>query len=104
MYVEAAASLAQARRLNRLTTRTHRGALTLLDQLWEQVDVAEVDQPAVVRAAALAEQLGRRGYDAVHCAAAESVLDDALVAAAGDRELLAAWSKLGLAMYDTNAP
>jgi hypothetical protein len=105
MYVEAAASLAQARRLNRLTTRTHRGALTLLDQLWEQVDVVEVDQPAVVRAAALAEQqLGLRGYDAVHSAAAESVLDDDLVAAAGDRELLAAWSKLGLATYDTNAP
>ncbi len=103
LYVEAAASLAQARRLNRVTRRTQRGALELLDQLWEQVDVVEVDQPAVVRAAALAERLGLRGYDAVHCAAAESVADDDLVAAAGDRELLSAWSKLGLATYDTNA-
>ncbi len=103
MYVEAAASLAQARRLDRLTTRTHRGALALLDQLWEQVDAVEVDQPAVVRAATLAEQLGLRGYDAVHCVAAESAADDDLVAAAGDRGLLTAWSKLGLATYDTNA-
>lgn len=104
MYVEAAASLAQARRLDRLSIRVHRGALALLDQLWEQVDVVEVDQPAVVQAAALAEQLGLRGYDAMHCAAAQSVADEGLVAAAGDRELLSAWSKLGLATYDTNAP
>ena len=103
MYVEAAAALAQARRLDRLTSRTHRGAVDLLDQLWRQVDVVEVDQAAVVRAARLAEQLGLRGYDAVHCAAAESIGDEELVAAAGDRGLLSAWSELGLATYDTNA-
>lgn len=102
-YVEAAASLAQARRLDRLTMRTHHSALELLDRLWEQLDVVDVDQPAVVRAAALADQFGLRGYDGVHCAAAESVADDDMVAAAGDRGLLAAWSSLGLATYDTNA-
>jgi hypothetical protein len=102
-YVEAATALAQARRLDRLTAPTHRSAVELLDQLWSQLGVVEVDQAAVVRAAALAEQLSLRGYDAMHCAAAESLGDDELVAAAGDRELLSAWSELGLASYDTNA-
>jgi len=103
MYVEAAAALAQARRLDRLTERAHRGAVELLDELWAQLEVVELDQAAMVRAAALAERLGLRGYHAVHCAAAESVDDDELVAAASDRELLSAWSELGLATYDTNA-
>jgi predicted nucleic acid-binding protein len=103
-YVEAAAAVAQARRLDRITARTHRGALKLLDQLWDQCEVIEIDQAVVVRAAMLATQLGLRGYDAVHCAAAESVRDDDLVAAAGDQELLHAWSELGLATYDSNLP
>lgn len=103
MYVEAAAALAHARRLDRLTERAHRGTVELLDELWAQLEVVELDQAVMVRAATLAERLGLRGYDAVHCAAAESVDDDELVAAAGDRELLSAWSQLGLATYDTNA-
>ena len=103
-YVEAAAALAQARRLDRITDRSHRGALRLLDRLWLQFDVIEVDQPGVARAAVLAEQLALRDYDAIHCAAAESVRDDDLVAAAGDQELLRAWSERGLTTYNTNTP
>jgi len=100
-YVEASAALAQARRLDRITNRTHRNALALLDQLWEQFEVVEADHVTVSRAAALARQLALRGYDAVHCAAAESVQDAELVAAAGDQELLRAWAELGVACYDT---
>jgi predicted nucleic acid-binding protein len=102
-YVEAAAALAQARRLDRLTVQMHHNAIALLDELWAQFNVVEVDQAAVVRAATLAERFGLCGYDAVHCAAAKSIDDDELVAAAGDRELLSAWSESGLATYDTNA-
>jgi len=103
LYVEAAAALAQASRLDRLTRRTHRGAVELFDLLWALFDVVEVDHAAVMRAARLAEQLGLRGYDAVHCAAAESIAGEELVAAAGDQQLLSAWSEPGLATYDTNA-
>lgn len=102
MYVETAAALAQARRMNRLTAAVHRASRGLLDQLWESIDVVEVDGPLVSRAADLAETFGLRGYDAVHCACAEQVADHDLVAAAGDDALLRSWSALGLAAFDTN--
>ncbi len=103
LYVEAAAALAQARRMARLTVPAHRAALRHLDQLWAQVEIAEVDQIVVERAAALAHRFHLRGYDAMHCASAEQLAEPDLVAAAGDRQLLAAWTKLGLATFDTNA-
>lgn len=103
LYVETAAALAQARRMDRLTGLEHQESLGLLDQLWAEVDVAEVDEPVVIRAAALAHQLALRGYDAVHCASAEQFNDEDVVAAAGDQRLLAAWAESGVATFDTNA-
>jgi predicted nucleic acid-binding protein len=55
------------------------------------------------RAATLSRRFALRGYDAVHCASAERINDDDVVAAAGDGKLLQAWSKLGLATFDANA-
>ena len=101
LYVETAAALAQARRMDRLTDQQHEASLQLLDQLWSAVDVAEVGEPVVARAAALAHQLALRGYDAVHCASAEQINDEDVVAAAGDQRLLAAWRELGIATFDT---
>lgn len=103
LYVETAAALAQARRLDRLTDQEHHASLELLDQLWSAVDVAEVHEPVVARAATLAHQLALRGYDAVHCASAEQVNDEDVVAATGDQRLLAAWTELGIATFNTNA-
>lgn len=102
-YVETAAALAQAQRMDRLTHDEHDDALGLLDQLWSEVDVAEVDEIVVGRAAELARRFALRGYDAVHCASAEQLDDDDVVAASGDRRLLAAWSELGMATFDSNA-
>jgi predicted nucleic acid-binding protein len=102
LYVEAAAALAQAHRMERLTDGQQERALELLDRLWAEVDVVEVDQPLVLAAAAAARRLAQRGYDAVHCASAEQLADDDLVAASGDRRLLAAWHELGIATYDVN--
>lgn len=102
LYVEAAAALAQARRLDRLTDSEHRTSLRSLEQLWSEIDIAEVDEPVVARAATLAHQLALRGYDAVHCASAEQLDDDNVVAVSGDRRLLAAWTELGIATFDTN--
>jgi hypothetical protein len=103
-YVETAAALAQARRIDRITARTHRAAVRLLDQLWGQLDIVEVDQQLVAEAASLALRFGLAGYDAVHCASARQLDDRELVAATGDRQLLQAWTALGLATYDTNQP
>lgn len=103
LYVETAAALAQARRMGRLTARAHAASLTQLDDLWDQIDVIEIDDPLVRRAAQLTHGLALRGYDAIHCAAAEQLADPELVAAAGDRQLLDAWHQLGLSTVDTNA-
>jgi predicted nucleic acid-binding protein len=102
-YVEAAAALAQARRLDRLTPRQHGFALRAVDDLWSQIQIAEVDQTVVKRAAELAQRFALRGYDAMHAASAETVNGETLVAGAGDRQLLEAWQGLGINTYDINA-
>ena len=103
LYVETAAALAQARRQNRLNDVQHQLSLRLMERLWSQVDVLEVDDVVARRAGVLARELALRGYDAVHCATAERLDDVTLVAASGDRRLLRAWNTLGLATYDTTA-
>lgn len=45
-----------------------------------------------------------RGVDAMHCASAEQVAEEDLVAATGDRKLVAAWSTLGISTFDPNRP
>lgn len=102
LYVETAAALAQALRMDRLTDEQHRQSLELLNQLWSEVDIADVDDAAVTRAAVLAYQFALRGYDAVHCASAEQLDDEDVVAASGDQKLLDAWAELGLATFDSN--
>jgi len=104
LYVETAAALALARRLGRLSDAAHLHSIELLDQVWSEIDVVEVDDEVATRAADLARQLALRGYDAVHCASAEQLDDPELVAASGDGRLLAAWTELGLATFDTNKP
>lgn len=104
LYVEAAAALAQATRSGRLTEDGRRRALVLLDELWAETEVIEVDQPLVVAAADVAHRCALRGYDAVHCAAARALAAPDLVAAAGDRRLLDGWHALGVATYDVHQP
>jgi predicted nucleic acid-binding protein len=53
-YVEAATALAQAQRLGRITSARQRAVLRALDRLWIEVDVVEVDDVLVRRAAELA--------------------------------------------------
>lgn len=101
-YVEAAAALAQALRDERMTATQHRASLTLLDAVWAQCDVLDLDQPLAVSAGLMAHDYGLRGYDAVHCASAARLQDDDLVAVSGDRKLLQAWSTLGLDTFDVN--
>lgn len=103
LYVEIAAALSQAHRMRRIPPRVHRASLRVLDRLWSELEIVEIDEELTGRAAVLADMYGLRGYDAVHCAAAEQIDDDDLVAASGDRQLLDAWRKLGIATLDTNA-
>jgi predicted nucleic acid-binding protein len=103
-YVEAAAALAMAQHLERITARQNTAALRLLDRLWAEVDVVAVDDALVHRAARLAHDHGLRSYDAVHCASAEKLNDLDLVFVSGDRKLLAAATRLDLSIADVSEP
>ncbi len=102
-YVEAAAALAAAERLGRLTAAQDAASREILNELWGVVDVVELDASLMLSAADIAARRGLRGYDAVHCAAAAGLCSESVVAAAGDTQLLAAWSAEGLAVVDINA-
>ena len=103
LYVKTAAALARARRMGWLTDEAHTESVALLDRLWSDIDLTEVDEVVVTQAARLAGELGLRGYDAVHCASAEQ-LDDDHVVACGDQQLLDALATLDMATFDTNQP
>ena len=100
-YVETAAALAQAQRMERLADEAQDEALGLLEQLWAEVDVAEIDEMLVRRAALMARRFALSGDDAVHCASAAQLDDDGVVAASGDQRLLAAWAASGMATFDS---
>lgn len=102
-FVEAAAALARAKRLGRLTSPFHLVCVSNLEQLWPEILPLEVDERLVRRAADLAHLYGLRGYNAVQCASAEKLADRDLVASSGDRKLLAAWAHLGIATFNPNA-
>jgi predicted nucleic acid-binding protein len=97
LYVEAAAALARARRMGRITARNHRAAVDSLDDLWRDFRVVEVDDVMTRRAAELANRFALRGYDAVHCASAERIDAPDLVVASGDKDVLTACAELALA-------
>lgn len=100
-YVEAAAALAMARRLDRITGEEHDTGREQLTSLWPELDIVEFDEQLMMAAAEAARTQGLRGYDAIHFAAAVTVDDRELVAAAGDRRLLDAWRTDGIATVDT---
>ncbi|MEE6286432.1 type II toxin-antitoxin system VapC family toxin [Georgenia sp. MJ173] len=102
-YIEAAAALALAERLGRVSSHESHEGTAILDALWLVVHVIELDQGLMAEAARLAKVYGLRGYDATHCAAAVAVEDPELLASSGDGRLLAAWRSEGLAVRDTNA-
>lgn len=101
-YVEAAATLAMAQRQLRITPEEREIAWSRLTEIWPDVDVVEVDTQLLATAAELTSEFSLRGYDAVHCASAKLIDDPDLVVAAGDAQLLDAWSRLGLAVLDVN--
>lgn len=101
-YVEAAAALAMAQRQLRITSKEREIAWSRFTEIWPDVDVVEVDTQLLVTAAELTSEFSVRGYDAVHCASAKLIDDPDLVVAAGDAQLLDAWSRLGLAVLDVN--
>jgi predicted nucleic acid-binding protein len=100
-FVKATAALAQACRHGRLSDDELVDLRRELADYRLESDVIEIDDELIRRSADAAVRYRLRGYDAVHCSAADRVADAELVAAAGDQQLLAAWRELGIAVADT---
>jgi predicted nucleic acid-binding protein len=95
-YSEGRAALAAARRLDRLGVDEHRKALADFEELYADLATVGVDRELAVRAGEYAEDLGLRGYDAVHLATALELGDDEVVVVTWDRDLARATEEIGL--------
>ena len=96
LYAEARAALARARRMGRLTRSELTSAVGVLDGFIDEIDCVEITESLVRNAGTMAEELGLRGYDAVHLAAAQAVADSDTIFISGDQQLIAAATRLGL--------
>lgn len=103
--IESAAALYQAHRMQRIDQPALVAALDGLDELVTDLDLLEIDANLVQLARQCAQAAPLRGYDAMHCAAGwlTSKAPDSVLAA-GDRQLLKAWSDLGVVVVDVNDP
>lgn len=97
-HVETRAALAQAARIGRISAKHLRSSVRDLEDLFDQIDMVDVDDDLIREAGDLAEDQGLRAYDAVHLAAALRVDDLDLIVVAGDRALLAAAEALSMSV------
>lgn len=95
-YPEGRAALAAARRLDRLGKKAHQEALAAFDDLFGELTAIDVDEGLAARAGEHAEELGLRGYDAVHLATALELGDEEVVLVTWDRDLARAGERAGL--------
>lgn len=98
--VEAMAALAQARRMDRLTASGFRRARSATATLLRHITTLAVTHEVISSAAELAHGHRLRAYDAVHLASSLAIRSDDVVAATGDRALLAAWTAEGFVTVD----
>lgn len=95
-YPEGRAALAAARRQGRLGEVEHARALAVFEELQEDLITVGVDSNLARRAGEHAEDLGLRGYDAVHLATALELGDEEVVLVTWDRDLARAAEQVGL--------
>ena len=93
---EARAALASARRVARIDEAEHAVAISDLSRLWGEIDGIELTETLAHRAGELAAAFALRGYDAVHLASAEAVLDEGSVMVVSDTRLAEAAATLGI--------
>ena len=95
-YPEGRAALSAARRQGRLGEVEHAKALAAFEDLQEDLITVGVDSDLARRAGEHAEDLGLRGYDAVHLATALELGDEEVVLVTWDRDLARAAEQMGL--------
>lgn len=89
--------MAAARRGGRLTVEEHARALADFEDLHRELISVGVDDGLARRAGEYAEDLGLRGYEAVHLATALDVGDDEVALVTWDADLRRAAERMGLA-------
>jgi uncharacterized protein len=90
--------LSAALRQGRLGKAAHTQALALFEEMQGDLITLGVDQDLARHAGRHAEDLGLRGYDAVHLATALELGDDEVVLVTWDRDLARATEQVGLAL------
>jgi predicted nucleic acid-binding protein len=95
-YPEGRAALAAARRQGRLGEVEHAKALAAFEEVQEDLITVGVDSGLARRAGEHGEDLGLRGYDAVHLATALELGEDEVVLVTWDRDLAHAAEQVGL--------
>jgi len=95
-YPEGRAALAAARRLDRLGKKAHQEALSAFEEIFGVLVAIGVDEGLAARAGEHAEDLGLRGYDAVHLVTALELGDEEVVFVTWDRDLGRAAERVGL--------
>ena len=93
---ETRAALAGARRSSRIDDAQHAEAVGDLERLWREIDGIEVTERLARRAGDLADACGLRGYDAIHLASAEAILDEGDVMVVSDSRLAEAAASIGI--------
>ncbi len=96
-YAEGRAALAAAKRAGRLTADGYGLVVADFESVWGRLTTIGVDLELARAGGSLAEQLGLRGYDAIHLATALS-LGDRAVLVTWDRDLSTAARESGLAI------
>lgn len=74
----------------------HAESVARLSELWHEVDGLALVESLALRAGELAEAHALRGYDAIHLASAEAILDDGDVMVVSDTRLAEAAASIGI--------
>lgn len=96
LLAEARAALARTRRQSTFTSSQYASAVADLFARWDEMTATDVTEPLAHRAGVLAEAYGLRGYDAIHLATAETVLDAGDVMVVSDGRLAEAAASIGI--------
>ena len=96
LLAETRSALASAHRGGRLDDSGHVEAVDTFVRLWSEIDGIELTEGLAFRAGELAEACALRGYDAIHLASAEAILDDGDVMVVSDERLAEAAASLGI--------
>lgn len=97
-YPEGRAALAAARRAKRLTESAYARALADFEELQHELAVVQVDRSLARQAGELADDLGLRGYVAVHLASALTLSVNGVTVVSWDRDLTGAALASGCAV------